>query len=178
MIRQCEASDVLAILAIINDGAQAYRGVIPLDRYTDPYMTADELAHEIAEGVVFWGDEQDRSLVGVMGLQDVADVTLIRHAYVRTASQHRGIGGALLAILHAQASHPVLVGTWAAATWAIRFYERHGFRLVTPEDKDALLRTYWSVPARQIETSVVLADPRWFARRRRPGEPGRPQVGP
>jgi N-acetylglutamate synthase-like GNAT family acetyltransferase len=178
VIRRCEASDAQAILAIINDGAQAYQGVIPPDRYKVPYMTADELRHEIDEGVAFWADDQDRALVGVMGLQDVADVTLIRHAYVRTAFQHRGIGGALLAILQARASHPVLVGTWAAATWAILFYERHGFRLVPPQDKDALLRTYWSVPPRQIETSVVLADPRWFARGQRPGPAGRQPEAP
>lgn len=158
MIRRCDAADVETILAVVNDAAQAYRGVIPPDRWKEPYMTSGELQREIADGVVFWGYEDGGRLVGVMGLQHVADVTLIRHAYVRTAHQHRGIGAALLAALRAQTARPVLVGTWAAATWAIHFYERHGFRLVPSDEKERLLRKYWSVPERQIETSVVLVD--------------------
>ena len=131
------------------------------DRWHEPYMPREELRHEIAEGVSFWGYEQDGALAGVMGLQDVADVTLIRHAYVRTKLRKQGIGGKLLRHLCGLTSRPMLVGTWAAAEWAIRFYEQYGFQLVSPEEKDLLLRRYWSVPERQIETSVVLADERW-----------------
>ena len=124
-------------------------------------MSADELARELAAGVVFWGYEEGGKLIGVMGLQDVRDVALIRHAYVATAVRGRGIGGRLLAHLIERATRPLLVGTWAAATWAIRFYERHGFGLVSQSEKERLLRAYWAIPERQIETSVVLADPRW-----------------
>jgi N-acetylglutamate synthase-like GNAT family acetyltransferase len=166
MIRRCHEHDFEAIQAIVNDAAQAYRGVIPADCWTEPYMPGEELREEIGAGVVFWGYEQDGGLAGVMGIQHVHDVTLIRHAYVRTASQRRGIGAALLASLHTQTDHPVLIGTWSDAGWAIHFYEKHGFRLVSPEEKDRLLRTYWTVGERQIETSVVLADPAWFESRR------------
>lgn len=158
MIRRCDAADLGAILTIINDAAEAYRGVIPPDRWKDPYMAADELQREIADGVTFWGYEDGGRLIGVMGLQHVAGVTLVRHAYVRTAHQHRGIGAALLAALRAQTARPVLVGTWAAAAWAIRFYERHGFHLVSSDEKERLLRKYWAVPDRQIDASVVLVD--------------------
>lgn len=157
MIRRCTDPDLPAMLAIINDAAQAYRGVIPADRWHEPYMPAEELAAEIAAGVVFWGCENDGRLVGVMGLQPVQDVALIRHAYVATAARRGGIGGELLRPLLAQSDRPVLVGTWAAATWAIRFYERHGFTLVAPDEKARLLATYWSIPERQVDTSVVLA---------------------
>lgn len=157
MIRRCTDPDLPAMLTIINDAAQAYRGVIPADRWHEPYMPAEELAAEIAAGVVFWGCENDGRLVGVMGLQPVQDVALIRHAYVATAARRGGIGGELLRHLIAQSDRPVLVGTWAAATWAIRFYERHGFTLVAPDEKARLLATYWSIPERQIDTSVVLA---------------------
>ena len=157
MIPRCTDPDLPAMLAIINDAAQAYRGVIPADRWHEPYMPAEELAAEIAAGVVFWGCENDGRLVGVMGLQPVQDVALIRHAYVATAARRGGIGGELLRHLIAQSDRPVLVGTWAAATWAIRFYERHGFTLVAPDEKARLLATYWSIPERQIDTSVVLA---------------------
>ncbi len=125
-------------------------------------MSRDELQHEIDNGVVFWGYEEDGELVGVMGVQNVKDVTLIRHAYVRTEKQNQGIGGKLLINLLKKTTRPVLVGTWADAVWAIRFYEKHGFRLVSPEEKDILLRNYWSVPERQIETSVVLVDRKWL----------------
>jgi N-acetylglutamate synthase-like GNAT family acetyltransferase len=158
VIRPCHQSDCPAIWTIINDGASAYRGIIPADCLHDPYMTAGELSHEIANGVQFWGCEHNGSLVGVMGSQDVAGVTLIRHAYVRTDYQKQGVGAQLLAHLRAITSCPVLIGTWAAAHWAIRFYQRHGFHLVSHEEKERLLRKYWHIPTRQIETSVVLAD--------------------
>ena len=171
MMRRCDEHDLEAILAIVNDAAQAYRGVIPADRWKEPYMPASELRHEIADGVVFWGWEVDGDLAGVMGIQQVRDVTLIRHAYVRTDLQGRGIGGELLRELRKMTDRPVLIGTWAAASWAVGFYEKHGFRRVTPEEKDRLLRAYWSIPDRQIETSVVLADAKWFAAQRPPKSP-------
>jgi GNAT superfamily N-acetyltransferase len=162
VIRPCDSGDFDAIHAIINDAAQAYEGIIPADRWKEPYMDRDELREEIADGVAFSGYEERGELVGVMGLQDVGDVTLIRHAYVRTSSRSQGIGTRLLTRLMEQTDRPLLVGTWADAVWAVRFYERHGFRLVGPEEKDRLLQQYWSIPERQIETSVVLADEAWF----------------
>ena len=156
MIRRCQAADIPAIESIVNEAAEAYRGVIPADRWHDPYMPRAALEREIGAGVEFWGWEEAGQLVGVMGLQDVKDVTLIRHAYVRTAQQGRGIGSKLMEELVARARKRLLVGTWAAAHWAIGFYQRHGFRLVTPEEKDRLLDTYWTIPARQRDTSVVL----------------------
>lgn len=162
MIRQCDSSDFETIYSIINEAAEAYRGIIPEDRWKVPYMGREELQHEIEDGIVFWGYEEDGELVGVMGIQDVMDVTLIRHAYVRTARQRRGIGGKLLSELRGKTARPLLMGTWADAGWAIYFYQRHGFRLVTPEEKPRLLRKYWSIPERQVETSVVLADQKWF----------------
>ena len=167
MIQQCDKSEFESIYEIINEAAQAYRGVIPPDRWKEPYMSRDELQHEIREGIDFWGYEEDGDLVGVMGIQQVQDVMLIRHSYIRTAWQHTGVGGRLLSFLRLQTTLPILVGTWAEAVWAIRFYEQHGFRLVSQEDKDRLLRKYWSVPERQIETSVVLADEKWFNARLR-----------
>lgn len=161
MIRRCSEADVPAMFAIINDAAQAYRGVIPEDRWHDPYMPEAELRAEIAAGVVFWGCEQGGRLVGVMGLQAVKDVALIRHAYVATGARRGGIGGRLLRHLMRETDRPVLVGTWATASWAVRFYEQHGFTVTTPEEKTRLLRSYWSIPDRQIETSVVLVDERW-----------------
>ena len=158
MIRLCKDTDFDAIVEIINDGAQAYRGAIPADRWKDPYMPEQELRHELAGGVVFWGFEENGELVGVMGIQDVVDVTLIRHAYVRTVNRGRGIGAALLLHLRSLATKPMLIGTWKAATWAIRFYQKHGFRLVAEDEKNRLLKKYWSIPQRQIETSVVLAE--------------------
>ena len=133
--------------------------MIPADRWHVPYMPAAELDEEIAAGVTFWGYEQDGRLVGVMGFQPVRDVDLIRHAYVLPGNQQRGVGGALLKRLRQMNARQLLVGTWAAADWAIRFYQRHGFALVSPERKAALLKMYWTIPERQIETSVVLADP-------------------
>ncbi len=161
-IRRCEQADLAAIYTIVNAAAQAYKGVIPADRWREPYMGAEELAHEVAAGVAFWGYEEDGVLLGVMGLQPVQDVSLIRHAYVLPERQRQGIGARLLDHLLGMTTTPTLVGTWAAATWAIRFYERHGFHLVTPAQKDILLRRYWSIPERQVETSVVLADKRWL----------------
>jgi len=164
VIRRCTEADLATILAIVNDAAQAYRGHIPADRWHEPYMPEAELRHELDAGVVFWGWEQAGELVGVMGLQDLADVALIRHAYVATAARRQGVGSKLLAFLLDRTSRPVLIGTWAAATWAIRFYEQHGFRVVSPAEKERLLRKYWRIPDRQIETSVVLADPKWPAK--------------
>jgi GNAT superfamily N-acetyltransferase len=156
VIRPCVAADFDSMYAIINAAAVAYAGVIPADRYRVPYMPAEELRDEIAAGVRFWGRHDPDGLSGVMGIQDVDDVTLIRHAYVRPDRQGAGIGSRLLAHLMDLPHRPLLVGTWADATWAVRFYEHHGFRLVTPEEKDRLLRRYWSIPERQVDTSVVL----------------------
>jgi GNAT superfamily N-acetyltransferase len=161
MIRCCDARDFEPIWAIVNDGAQAYKGIIPADRWAEPYMSEEKLRHEMDDGVVFWGWEEAGTLTGVMGLQQVKDVTLIRHAYVRTGSQKQGIGGRLLSHLQGLTNGPLLVGTWADAVWAIRFYLRYGFQLVDQLEKERLLKKYWTVPDRQIETSVVLADAKW-----------------
>ncbi len=161
-IRKSVANDFEAILAIINDAAQAYRGVIPSDRWHEPYMSADELAKEIASGVIFWMAEDNGQLLGVMGIQDKEDVALVRHAYTATTLQRKGIGTKLLRRVEALADKPILIGTWADASWAIEFYRRNGFTVVSDGDKNRLLRAYWSVPARQVETSVVLADRRWM----------------
>jgi len=163
VIRRCEPADLDAILEIINDAARRYKGVIPEDRWEWPYMSDEELQHEIDAGVVFWCCTESGALLGVIGLQQVADVSLIRHAYVRSERQRQGIGGRLLRHMLQLSTRPVLIGTWADALWAIQFYERHGFRLVSPEQKDRLLRKYWTIPERQIETSVVLAGPKWLA---------------
>src|ERR1022692_2435580 len=156
MIRHCTDSDVPEIFAIVNNAARAYQGVIPSDRWHEPYMPLAELKEEIAAGVKFWGYDDAGRLVGVMGIQPVKDVTLIRHAYVRTEMRSRGIGGKLLAHLQGQADGKILVGTWKAADWAVKFYRKHGFQLVSEEEKNRLLKTYWNIPERQIETSVVL----------------------
>lgn len=179
MMRPCTNDEFEPIREIINDAAKAYRGVIPADRWHEPYMSRDELRRQIDEGVVFWGYEQDGRLLGVMGIQQVGDVTLIRHAYVRTAWRRQGIGGKLLAHLRRRTARPVLIGTWASAAWAIAFYQKHGFRLVCPEEKDRLLAKYWCIPGRQIETSVVLADRRWrqYKKRAGPTEPAPSRKG-
>ena len=156
MIRPCDVRDLDALVSIVNAAAQRYHGAIPADQWHEPYMPREELEAEIAAGVRFWGYEEADGLVGVMGLQDVRDVTLIRHAYVRPRSQGTGVGSALMRSLVPRASAPLLVGTWAAAHWAISFYEKHGFRLVPPAEKDRLLDTYWTISPRQRETSVVL----------------------
>jgi len=161
-IRKSGAEDLEAILAIVNDAALAYRGVIPDDRWHDPYMRIDELTKEIAAGVVFWVAEDEGRVVGVMGIQDKGDLALVRHAYIATTLQRKGIGTRLLRYVEGLANKPLLIGTWADASWAIDFYRRSGFTVVPDEEKDRLLRTYWSIPVRQIETSVVLADRRWI----------------
>ena len=158
-IRRCRDDERDAILRIVNLAAEAYRGVIPADRWHEPYMPASELDEEIAAGVAFWGYDSDGELLGVMGIQVVRDVELIRHAYVVPGRQRAGVGGELLECLVGRSTQRLLVGTWAAAEWAIAFYRRHGFELVTPEQKTALLRSYWRIPERQVETSVVLAKP-------------------
>jgi GNAT superfamily N-acetyltransferase len=160
VIRACTAADAPQIFEIINDAAVAYKGIIPADRWHEPYMPMDHLESEMAGGVRFVGYD-DGGLVGVMGIQDRGDVDLIRHAYVRTATRSKGIGGKLLQHLEAATDKPILIGTWAAATWAIRFYEKHGYRLLSREDTVRLLKKYWNIPDRQVETSVVLASPRF-----------------
>jgi GNAT superfamily N-acetyltransferase len=163
-IRRCSDDERDAILNLVNLAAEAYRGVIPPDRWHEPYMPRRALDAEIAAGVAFWGYEAGSELVGLMGTQPVRDVELIRHAYVLPGRQRQGVGGALLEHLMGLSTRPMLVGTWAAAEWAIRFYSRHGFGLVGPEQTATLLRRYWTIPDRQIETSVVLAKPpQWAA---------------
>ena len=156
-IRPCRDSDRGAILAIVNAAAEAYRGVIPADRWHEPYMSSEELDGEIAAGVEFWGYEDDGELVGVIGIQPLSEVDLIRHAYVSPGRQRGGVGGALLEHVTSTATQRILVGTWAAAEWAISFYRHHGFELLSSERAAELLRRYWTIPDRQIETSVVLA---------------------
>jgi len=168
-IRKCEAADLNTMLEIINDAADAYRGIIPADRWQEPYMPLDELISEIEDGIEFHGLEQGGELLGIMGIQHREDVTLIRHAYVRTQAQRRGVGTKLLRHLEGLAQGPILVGTWAAATWAVAFYERNGYTRVSYEEKERLLRTYWSIPERQVETSVVLAKALTIPRRSRRG---------
>ena len=156
MIRRCAAADLATIDSIINEAAQKYRGVIPADCWHEPYMSRAALEREIAAGVNFSGWEEDGELVGVMGVQRVKDATLIRHAYVRTAQQGKGIGGTLLRALSDQVKGQLLIGTWADASWAIRFYQGHGFRLAPHGEKNELLNTYWTISPRQRDTSVVL----------------------
>ncbi|MVP01179.1 GNAT family N-acetyltransferase [Paenibacillus lutrae] len=157
MIRICNQDDIPSIYDIINDAAAAYKGIIPEDRYHEPYMPLRELLEEIENGVVFYGyTDEDGQLMGVMGIQDKQDVALIRHAYVRTNQRSGGIGSKLLQYLMEKEDRPILIGTWASAVWAIRFYEKNGFHLVPGEEKERLLHLYWDVPQRQIETSVVL----------------------
>jgi N-acetylglutamate synthase-like GNAT family acetyltransferase len=162
MIRLCRSDETENCLDIINDAAGAYKGVIPSDCWREPYMSLEHLQDEIKKGVNFWGFEGDGELLGVMGLQEVRDVTLIRHAYVKTACRNRGIGNQLLTFLLSKTEGSVLIGTWAAAIWAIRFYEKHGFQKVTEAEKNRLLHAYWIISARQVETSVVLANVQWF----------------
>jgi len=162
MICRCGTGEFEKIYEVINDAAAVYKGIIPPDCWKEPYMSKEELQHEIHEGVVFWGYYEGDKLVGVMGIQPVRDVTLIRHSYVRSTKQNQGIGGKLLSRLRKETSRPILIGTWAAAVWAIPFYEKHGFKLVSSEEKDQLLRKYWSISERQISASVVLADQKWL----------------
>jgi len=165
MLRKCTRSDDDAIYKIINSAAKKYNGVIPQDRYHEPYMSRERLSTEIEAGVVFWGVEENCDLVGVMGIQHIDDVTLIRHAYVDPGHQGKGLGGQLLAHLRTLTQRPVLIGTWTAASWAICFYQKHGFALLDQEEKNRLLGKYWTIPPRQVETSVVLADSKWKEQR-------------
>ena len=161
MIRKCTDSDFEVILEIINEAAKAYKGVIPIDCWHEPYMSREELKHEIEDRVSFWGFEDEGALIGVMGIQDKGDVILIRHAYVRSNKRNQGIGTRLLRFLDSTTQKPVLIGTWADATWAIAFYKKNGYRLLSEEEKNQLLRKYWTIPERQVVTSVVLANKRW-----------------
>jgi GNAT superfamily N-acetyltransferase len=161
MIRRCTAADISALYEIINDAAQAYKGVIPDDRWHEPYMPLDELQREIADGVEFWGDEAGGALLGAMGIQHRGEVDLIRHAYVRSRARRRGVGTRLLAHLMRSTQKPLLIGTWADARWAVRFYEKNGFRLLSREETGRVLRRFWDIPERQLESSVVLASPAW-----------------
>lgn len=161
MIRRCTDADTQALYEIINDAAQAYKGVIPTDRWHEPYMPLDEIEREIADGVEFWGEEANGGLLGVMGIQHRGEVDLIRHAYVRTRLRGKGVGTRLLAHLVASTQKPMLIGTWADARWAVRFYEKNGFRLLSREETGRVLRRFWNIPERQVETSVVLASPQW-----------------
>ena len=167
MIRKSVDNDFTAMLAIINDAARAYRGVIPADRWHEPYMPADELSLEIASGVVFWVAEREGQLAGLMGIQDKGEVALVRHAYVAPDTQKTGVGTTLLRHVQSLTDKPILIGTWAAAAWAIEFYRRNGFTVVSTTQKNRLLRKYWSIPVRQVETSVVLADRRWMESQQR-----------
>jgi len=175
MIRKCTQDDLATMYAIINDAAQAYKGVIPNDRWQDPYMPLDDLKREIEDGVVFWGIEEDGNLVGVMGIQDRGNVTLIRHAYVRTNRQNNGIGAQLLQHLEGMTKGTILIGTWATATWAIRFYERKGYCLLSRIETERLLKKYWNIPERQVLTSVVLANPTWVLTNKMTGNDTRPK---
>jgi GNAT superfamily N-acetyltransferase len=157
LIRLLQPAEFKSVLHVINDAAEAYRGVIPEDRWKEPYMSDEELKGEMESGVNFYGWVENDVLVAVMGIQRVNDVTLIRHAYVLTNCQRRRIGEKLLKHLISLArTTEVLVGTWEAAYWATRFYEKHGFKLVSKEEKNKLLRKFWNIPERQVETSVVL----------------------
>jgi GNAT superfamily N-acetyltransferase len=167
MIKPCTDADIPAIHTIINDAAVVYKGVIPEDRWHEPYMPLEELKTEISRGVNFWGYSEDGLLTGVMGIQDVSDVTLIRHAYVKPEMQKHGIGTKLLNHLKKLTDKPVLIGTWRTAVWAVGFYLKNGFTLVTDREKNALLQKYWTIPERQIETSVVLADDMWLSNNRK-----------
>lgn len=162
VIRKSREADLAAMLAIVNAAAQAYRGVIPADQWREPYMPRDELENEIAHGIIFWVAEEGASLLGIMGIQDKGEVALVRHAYVTPTLQRKGVGTSLLHHVQALTSKPVLIGTWADASWAIEFYRRNGFTVVPSTHKDSLLRRYWSISPRQVETSVVLADGRWM----------------
>jgi len=160
-ITRTDPSDLQDIYDIINDGAQAYKNIIPADRYHEPYMPEKELEGQISQGVEFWKYIEGNDILGVMGIQYKGEVTLIRHAYVRTSQRSKGIGGKLLEHLRSMTTTPILIGTWADAGWAIGFYQKHGFRVLEKEEKNALLRKYWTIPERQVETSVVLASRDW-----------------
>jgi GNAT superfamily N-acetyltransferase len=160
-IRECTDADLDQILEIVNDAAQAYRRVIPADCWQDPYMPMAELSQEIEDGVCFWAAAEGDRLTGVMGIQDRGEVCLIRHAYVRAELRQTGVGSALLKHLENLTSKPILIGTWSAASWAIRFYEKNGYLLVPAEEKSRLLARFWNIPDRQVANSVVLAGGRY-----------------
>lgn len=166
MIQKYTPDHFETLHSIINEASLAYKGAIPAECFHEPYMSENELLREIADGVTFWEYAEAGKILGVMGIQTVSDAALIRHAYVRKAAQNQGVGGKLLEFLKAQTPLPMLVGTWAAAVWAIRFYEKNGFRMVSAREKNRLLEKYWSISERQVETSVVLADEKWFKRSR------------
>jgi N-acetylglutamate synthase-like GNAT family acetyltransferase len=161
MIRKGTDEDFDEIFNIINDAAMAYKGVIPPDRWHEPYMTKAELQAQIEDGVRFSCYVDNNEINGVMGIQDKADVKLIRHAYVRTKQRNKGIGALLLRELISESTKPILIGTWKAADWAICFYEKHGFSLVDEQEKNRLLKKYWTIPDQQVETSVVLVDDKY-----------------
>ena len=161
ILKSDEKKDFDTIYEIINDASIAYKGIIPEDRWKEPYMSKNELEIQINEGVEFWNYEENNEILGVMGIQFKNDVTLIRHAYVRTKARQKGIGGKLLNHLIDMAKTPVLIGTWKDASWAIKFYQKHGFKLLLGEEKNKLLKTYWNIPQRQVETSIVLASENW-----------------
>jgi GNAT superfamily N-acetyltransferase len=161
MITKCKPEDFNQIHEIINDAASAYRGIIPADRWHEPYMSEGELKKQMDEGVEFWCYVENEIILGVMGIQFKGDVTLIRHAYVRTSERGKGIGSKLLQHLSSTATTPILIGTWEDASWAIDFYKKQGFRLLPADEKNKLLRKYWTIPERQVDTSVVLASADW-----------------
>ena len=163
MIRRCEPIDLAVVYAVINDAAMAYKGIIPADCWHEPYMPMEELRQEVAGGVEFWGYEAEKTLIGVMGIQDKGDIALIRHAYVRTDDRRKGVGTALLRHIESQTTMPILVGTWVDAVWAVRFYQKNGYELLSRPETERLLRKYWNVPERQIETSVVLGNLKWLS---------------
>jgi GNAT superfamily N-acetyltransferase len=157
MIGKLTSKYFQAIYTVINDAAFAYRGKIPTDRWKEPYMPKEELQEEILSGIQFYGYFESDELIGVMGIQLVGDVTLVRHAYTLTSHQRNGIGEKLLSYLLSLAqTQRILVGTWETAAWAIRFYEKHGFILLSRQETNKLLEKYWEIPQRQIETSIVL----------------------
>ncbi len=161
IVKSNHKKDFNTIFEIINDASVAYKGIIPKDRWKEPYMSKEELTVQMEEGVEFWSYVENNKILGVMGIQFKEDVTLIRHAYVRTSARKKGIGGKLLNHLIDMTNFPVLIGTWSDASWAISFYEKHNFRMVSKNEKNNLLKKYWSVPDRQIETSVVLVSSDW-----------------
>jgi GNAT superfamily N-acetyltransferase len=161
LIRECGDADFDEILDVVNDGAAAYKGVVPDDRWHEPYMTADELRRDMDDGVRFWGCEEQGRLIAVMGLQDRTETVLIRHAYVRTVRRRQGLGTQLLRHLEGGRDRPILIGTWEAAVWAVAYYEQAGYVLLPPDAKTRLLKRFWRIPERQVETSVVLAKGRW-----------------
>ncbi|MGD0654472.1 MAG: GNAT family N-acetyltransferase [Thermoguttaceae bacterium] len=161
MIRKCTDKEIEAIFQIINDAAAAYKGVIPDDCWHEPYMTLEQLIWEIGDGVCFWGFADENGLIGVMGIQDKGELTLIRHAYVRTDKRNRGFGTQLLRYLEPTTEKPILIGTWADAAWAVAFYRKNGYRLLPTDEKNRLLKKFWTISPRQIETSVVLANAKW-----------------